>query len=177
MKKHFKIVTLLLSVFLLLNCSGENDEDKDKKDKDSKETVEETNDQPVENEETDTEELEEKTDVPKIELEDRAYNVEEFNELYNENAEGLKDQEIVIEGYYMNHNKQKASGEEEFEYNVTLYKDENCDRDDDRVFFMMKSNNPDQFKGIKQYQKISVKGIISGDEFFDAPKLTDGVVI
>lgn len=176
MKKHFKNVTLLLSAFLLLNCSGNNEEDKENKKDDPKETAEETNDQPTENEETVANELEEKPDVPKVELEDRVYSVEEFNKLYSENAAGLEGQEIALEGFYLNYNKQKASGDDEFEYNVTLYKDKSCDRDADRAFFIMESKDGDQFKGIKQYQKISVKGVISGDEFFDAPLLNDGVV-
>lgn len=177
MKNHFRTTTILLSAFMLLNCSGDNEQDKEKKEDNSKETVENSEDQITNNEENTDEKIEEQPNVPKLELEDRTYSVKEFNKLYSDNAAGLKDQEIVIEGFYMNYNKQKASGQEEFEYNVTLYKDKSCDRDDDRVFFMMESNNPDQFKGIKQYDKISVKGVISGDEFFDAPKLSDGVVI
>lgn len=116
--------------------------------------------------------------VEMIDLEDRNYQVEEFVAMFNENKEGLKEQTITIEGFYMNHNKQKdANSDEEYEYNVTLYTDESFDRDAPQVFFKMKSKDGDQFKGIKQKDQISVTGKITGDEFFDSPMLEEGVVV
>ena len=117
--------------------------------------------------------------VEMVTLEDKTYKVEEFATMFDENKAGLKDQVITIEGYYMNYNKQKDanSDEEEYEYNVTLYTDESFDRDAPQVFFKMKSKDGDQFKGIKQKDKITVTGKITGDEFFDAPLLEEGVVV
>ncbi len=124
----------------------------------------------------DTEKKEEPSKAS-VELEDRAYTVEEFAEMYAANKAGLKGQSITIEGFYMNHNKQKAANsDDEYEYNVTLYKDESFDRDAAQAFFKMKSNNGDQFDGIKQKDKIKVTGKITGDEFFDAPLLEEGVI-
>ena len=176
MKKYSIYAATMFLALVFMGCNENSEEEKDTKKKETKETVEETEAE-TDEENTADREKEEKPDVPKVELEDRTYSIEEFNKLYSENAAGLEGQEIVLEGFYLNHNKQKATGEEEFEYNVTLYKDKSCDRDDDRAFFMMESKDADQFKGIKQYQKISVKGTISGDEFFDAPKLNGGVVV
>lgn len=138
----------------------------------------------VENEtETDSETMDEEVEpkeesVEMVSLEDRTYKVEEFATIFDENKEGLKEQMITIEGYYMNYNKQKdANSEDEYEYNVTLYSDESFDRDAPQVFFKMKSKDGDQFKGIKQKDKITVTGKITGDEFFDAPLLEEGVVV
>lgn len=138
----------------------------------------------VENEEdTDAEKMEEEVEEKKetvemISLEDRNYEVEEFTSIFEENKEGLLDQTITIEGYYMNYNKQKdANSDEEYEYNVTLYSDETFDRDAPQVFFKMKSKDGEQFKGIKQKDKITVTGKITGDEFFDAPLLEEAVVV
>jgi len=65
--------------------------------------------------------------------------------IYQDNKEGVKGQTITIEGYYMNYNKQKdANSNEEFEYNVTLYKVETFERKGPQVFFMMKSKEGDQ---------------------------------
>jgi DNA polymerase III alpha subunit (gram-positive type) len=116
--------------------------------------------------------------VEMVSLEDRNYKVEEFVEMFNENKDGLKEQNITIEGYYMNYNKQKAANtDDEFEYNVTLYKDDSFDRDSPQAFFKMKSKDGDQFKGIKQKDQITVSGKITGDEFFGAPMLEEGVVV
>ena len=134
----------------------------------------------MEDEVTDEEEeTEVKEPVVMVDLEDRNYKVEEFVTIFEENKEGLKDQTITIEGYYMNYNKQKDanSDEEEYEYNVTLYTDDSFDRDAPQVFFKMKSKDGDQFKGIKQKDQIVVTGKITGDEFFDAPLLEEGVVV
>jgi len=91
----------------------------------------------------------------------------------------LKGQTIAIEGFYMNYNKQKDANSEddEYEYNVTLYKDASFDRDAAQVFFKMKENNREQFKGITQKDKITVKGKIAGDEFFDAPIIEESVIV
>lgn len=114
--------------------------------------------------------------VEKIALEDRAYSLTEFTELFQESKEGLEGQRITVEGYYMNHNKQKDAnaGEDEYQYNVTLYKDESFNRDDIQAFFIMKSSDENQFDGIKQKDKITVTGTITGDKFFSAPLLEDG---
>tara|TARA_R110002111_G_scaffold251395_1_gene315825 strand:+ start:125 stop:646 length:522 start_codon:yes stop_codon:yes gene_type:complete len=139
----------------------------------------------VENEEdTDAEKMEEEVEekeesVEMVSLEDRNYKVEEFATMFDESKAGLKGQMITIEGYYMNYNKQKDANSEgdEYEYNVTLYTDDSFDRDAPQVFFKMKSKDGDQFKGIKQKDKITVTGKITGDEFFDAPLLEEGVVV
>lgn len=128
--------------------------------------------------EDETVETEKEETVEMIDLEDRTYQVEEFVTMFNENKEGLKEQTITIEGFYMNHNKQKdANSDDEYEYNVTLYTDESFDRDAPQVFFKMKSRDGEQFKGIKQKDQISVTGKITGDEFFDSPMLVEGVVV
>ena len=136
--------------------------------------IEKEDDAAANNEEVETKEA----PVEMVTLEDKTYQVEEFATLFDENKAGLKEQVITIEGYYMNYNKQKdANSDDEFEYNVTLYTDESFDRDAPQVFFKMKSKDGDQFKGIKQKDKITVTGKITGDEFFDAPLLEEGVVV
>lgn len=118
-------------------------------------------------------------DVEQVALEDRAYSVTEFNELYDESKEGLVGQTITIEGYYMNHNKQKDanSSDEAYQYNLTLYKDESFNRDDIQAFFMMKTSDENQFDGITQKDKIKVSGKITGEDFFGAPLLEDGELV
>lgn len=150
----------------------------------------------TENETTESQEVESKTEddakatkeeqsetgkvesVEMVSLEDRNYEVVEFVQMFNENKKGLVEQTITIEGIYMGHNKQKdANSEDEYEYNVSLYKDDSLNRDAPQVFFKMKSKHADQFKGIKQKDQITVKGKITGEDFFDAPMLEEGVVV
>ena len=138
----------------------------------------------VENQEetsiSETVEVEEEpaTETEAVELEDKTYTVEDFVAVYNGNKEGVKGQTVTIEGYYMNSNKQKdANSDDAFEYNVTLYKDETFGRKEAQVFFIMKTGDADQFKGIKQKDKITVTGVISGEDFFSAPKLNEGVIV
>lgn len=148
------------------NDTTENQEIESKTEDDDKATEDE-------NSETEKEES-----VEMVSLEDRNYEVVEFVQMFNENKEGLVEQTITIEGIYMGHNKQKdANSEDEYEYNVSLYKDDSLNRDAPQVFFKMKSKDGDQFKGIKQKDQITVKGKITGDDFFDAPMLEEGEVV
>lgn len=128
-------------------------------------------------------EMESESDIEKeveqIALDDRAYSVTEFNELYDESKEGLVGQTVTIEGFYMNHNKQRDANatDQNYQYNVTLYKDESFNRDEVQVFFMMKSTDENQFDGVKQKDQIKVTGEITDRDFFGAPLLEDGELV
>lgn len=172
MKIKTIIVATLLTGMLAVSC------DNTESTTDVENTPEKVEDNNVEKENIDELSEENSSDSEAVELEDKTYTVEDFVAIYNDNKEGVKGQTITIEGYYMNYNKQKdANSDEEFEYNVTLYKDETFERKGAQVFFMMKSKDGDQFKGIKQKDKITITGVITGDDFFDAPKLEAGVLV
>lgn len=169
-----KKTLIILGLGVFLYACNETTEVTEKETTESQE-VESNMEDEVTDEEEETE-VEESVEM--VSLEDRNYKVEEFVTIFDENKEGLVEQTITIEGYYMNHNKQKdANSDDEYEYNVTLYSDETFDRDAPQVFFKMKSKDGDQFEGIKQKDQIVVTGKITGDEFFDAPLLEEGVVV
>ncbi len=168
------VLSIAIMTFLFAGCSGGSDNEAEEND--NKEEVKTEKEADSKEEKSGEEQEESETTVS---LEDRNYKVEEFNNLYNENKDGLKGQTVTIEGFYMNYNKQKDanSDDEEYEYNMTLYTDDSFDHDAAQVFFNMKENNKEQFKGIKQKDKITVKGKITGEEFFDAPRLEEGVIV
>ncbi|MEX1192173.1 MAG: hypothetical protein WED10_13940 [Brumimicrobium sp.] len=174
MKVEKIIVATLITGMLAFSC---NDAEKSVETENTEKAPEkEVNDEPKE-ESNEVDSNEEKS-VETVKLEDKAYAVEEFITTYNENIKGVEGQTVEIEGFYMGHSKQKdANSDEEYEYNVSLYEEASLEKGKKKVFFMMKSNDADQFKGIMQKDKIIVKGVITGENFFDAPKLEDGVVI
>lgn len=119
--------------------------------------------------------VEKNTDVFK--LEDKIYSIEEFYKIFIEHSTNLIDQEVILQGYYQNHNKQRAKGEEEYELNVTLYSTVNMDNEKPKAFFIMQSDNSKIFKNIKQGDQITIKGIIQRGDFFGAPLLHKGEII
>lgn len=112
-----------------------------------------------------------------FELEEKTYPVAEFYTIFEDHKDGLVSQEVTITGFYMNHTKQRGSESDEFEYSVTLFEDSNFERKGPQVFFIMKENNAEQFDGIKQGEQLTLSGVITDDDFFGAPFLTEGEII
>ena len=174
MKINKFIVASMVVGLLTVSCNNaESTTDEENTDNTAK-TEQEADIETDEVDETANEESSEAT----LELEDRTYTVEEFAKIFEESKDAIAGQTVSIEGYYMNYNKQKdANSDEDFQFNVNIYQDESFDRDGAQAFFIMKDGNADQFKGIKQKDKIVISGKITDKDFFGAPRLEEGVIV
>lgn len=168
-----KQLTFLLAITLTACGTTENKKGNDlEKDVKVSEEVQIISDKKSENESP-------SESTSEISLEEgKVYTVKEFTDIVNKNnLSNLKGKEVEIEGYYLNYNKQKASNDENYEYNVSLYVDEECGFKSDQIFFILKADNADAFKEVKQHSKLKLKGEITGDKFFNSPKLINAELV
>jgi hypothetical protein len=169
--KTFQLFTYLVLSILIFSCADETKIEEETTSDEQGKVVE----SPIEDEVLieDDLEIEETT----FELEDKTYDIASFYALFQEHQTGMINQTVTLKGYYKNHNKQKASGQENFDINVTLYKDQNMDNKEAQAFFIMRSNDDAMFKNIKQGDQLIIKGTIQEGDFFGAPILHDGELV
>lgn len=106
----------------------------------------------------------------------KTYTVADFVDVYSKDKSALKDQVVIIEGYFLNFNEQTSGGSVE-QYNVSLYADETCNFEGPKAFFIFSPDTDKKDFSLKQYSKVKIQGKVTGEEFFKEPKLVEAKIV